>query len=145
MRPNGAAGWIRAGSVTLATTDLAIVVELTAHLLTVTRNGGVLLQFQVGIGKPATPTPTGEFFVTDLVQVVRNPQAYYGPYAIGLSGFSDTLVSFHGGPPQIAIHGTNDPAGIGQDTSNGCIHVANMDIRRLIRVVALGTPVLIVP
>src|SRR5437868_10298109 len=38
-RPNGSTGWIRADRVTLAATHYAIVVELRAHLLTLTRDG----------------------------------------------------------------------------------------------------------
>jgi lipoprotein-anchoring transpeptidase ErfK/SrfK len=143
-RPNGMAGWIRADAVSLATTEYAIVVELRAHLLTLARRGDVVLQIPIGAGRAATPTPAGEFYVTDLVQLIGDPNGYYGPFALGLSAFSDALRSFHGRSAQIAIHGTNDPASIGRDASNGCVHTANRDVRRLARLVPLGTPVLIV-
>src|SRR3954468_1392960 len=55
-RPNGSTGWIRADRVTLAATHYAIVVELGAHLLTLTRDGAFVLQFPIGAGRSSTPT-----------------------------------------------------------------------------------------
>jgi lipoprotein-anchoring transpeptidase ErfK/SrfK len=41
----------------------------------------------------------------------------------------------------VAIHGTNAPWLIGQAVSHGCIRVHNSVIRRLARLLPLGTPV----
>ena len=41
------------------------------------------------------------------------------------------------------IHGTNNPASIGQSVSHGCIRVTNEDIAKLYEMVPLGTPVFI--
>jgi lipoprotein-anchoring transpeptidase ErfK/SrfK len=41
----------------------------------------------------------------------------------------------------VAIRGTNDPWLIGQSASHGCIRVRNEIIRRMARVLPLGTPV----
>jgi lipoprotein-anchoring transpeptidase ErfK/SrfK len=46
-----------------------------------------------------------------------------------------------GGP--VAIHGTNAPWSIGEAVSNGCIRVANADLRRLSAAAVAGTPVVI--
>jgi len=70
-----------------------------------------------------------------------NPSGAYGPYAFGLSGFSDTLTTFNGGPGQLGIHGTNEPSAIGTQVSHGCIRMSNDDITRLARMLPLGTPV----
>ncbi len=66
-----------------------------------------------------------------------------GAYAIGLSGYSDTLTSFAGGPPQVAIHGTNQPQLLGTAASHGCVRVANDAIVEIAGLVGLGTPVYI--
>jgi lipoprotein-anchoring transpeptidase ErfK/SrfK len=42
-----------------------------------------------------------------------------------------------------ALHGTDNPASIGQAVSHGCIRLRNEDIRRLYETVPLGTPVYI--
>lgn len=44
----------------------------------------------------------------------------------------------------ILIHGTNRPFGVGRKVSHGCIRLYEDDIRRLFRVVEVGTPVTIV-
>ena len=64
---------------------------------------------------------------------------------IGLSGFSEVLDSFSGGPPQIAIHGTYDDAAVGTNVSNGCIRLHNADIQTLVDQLPqhLGVPVTI--
>jgi hypothetical protein len=42
-----------------------------------------------------------------------------------------------------ALHGTNNPASIGQSVSHGCIRLRNEDIAQLYEMVPIGTPVFI--
>jgi hypothetical protein len=42
-----------------------------------------------------------------------------------------------------ALHGTNNPASIGQSVSHGCIRLRNEDIQTLYEMVPIGTPVFI--
>jgi hypothetical protein len=42
-----------------------------------------------------------------------------------------------------ALHGTNNPASIGQAVSHGCVRLRNEDIERLYEIVPVGTPVYI--
>lgn len=143
-RPNGATGWVRAGAVTSSVPAARVEISLAAHSLRLVRisDGAVLLTSVVGIGRPSTPTPTGEFFVRDLFPTgtMNHP---YGPFAFGLSGHSDVFQHFGTGDGRIAIHGTNDPASIGADASNGCVHVPNDVDLTLIDQLTLGTPVII--
>lgn len=53
------------------------------------------------------------------------------------------LEEFNGAPPQLAIHGTNQPELIGQNISNGCIRMFNEDIMTVVENTGLGTPVII--
>jgi lipoprotein-anchoring transpeptidase ErfK/SrfK len=142
VRPNGTTGWIRAGDVATSSTDLSIYVFLDEKVLELRRGEEVLISTAVVIGTDTTPTPTGLYYVTDPLEFV-NPGGVYGAYALGLSGFSDVLTSFNGAPPQIAIHGTNDPALLGTAASNGCVRVANDAIVQIASLVGLGTPVFI--
>jgi lipoprotein-anchoring transpeptidase ErfK/SrfK len=89
-----------------------------------------------------TPTPTGRYYLTDLL-APRNPAGFYGPYAFGLSAHSPVYTAFAGGDGQVGIHGTDQPELLGRDVSHGCLRVANDVIRRLAKLVPLGTPVLI--
>src|SRR5437763_5948809 len=76
-RPNGSSGWIRLDSVSLEETDYLVTVDLGRHVLTLTQGGTVVLRVPVGVGTAATPTPTGEFYVTDLVAVPPQLQGSY--------------------------------------------------------------------
>jgi lipoprotein-anchoring transpeptidase ErfK/SrfK len=144
VRPNGSTGWIRAGDVVLSQHDFRIVIELGAHRITAYRGEEVILQEPVGVGRANTPTPGGRFYVKELLKP-PNPNTVYGPYAYGLSGFSNVLTSFAGGPGVIGIHGNNDPSSLGRDVSSGCIRMSNEGISRLSKILPLGTPVEIRP
>jgi lipoprotein-anchoring transpeptidase ErfK/SrfK len=144
IRPNGASGWIKASDVALGTSDFEIKIELAAHKLTLYKLGQPILESATVIGTTKTPTPPGRFYVTDPVDLRENPNAGYGVYALGISGFSEVLTSFKGGPGQLAVHGTNNPGEVGQDISNGCVRVPNDIIMQLALQAPLGTPVTIV-
>lgn len=143
LRPNGSSGWIRASRAILRANPYRLTVALRAHRLIVHRGMRVLLQTPIGVGRAATPTPPGLAYVTQLLRQ-PDPHGIYGPWAFGLSVYSPVLTSFGGGPGEVGIHGTNDPAGIGRDVSHGCIRVRNAVIERLARILPLGTPVRII-
>lgn len=144
IRPNGASGWIKASDVALGTSDYEIRVELGAHKLTLLKLGQPVLDSGVVIGTDKTPTPVGKFYVTDPLDLHSQPNAGYGVYALGISGYSDVLTSFKGGPGQIAVHGTSNPGQVGQNISNGCVRVPNDIIEQIAAQAPLGTPVTIV-
>jgi lipoprotein-anchoring transpeptidase ErfK/SrfK len=141
-RPNGARGWVRRQDVQLTTTTWLVVVDRAAHLLTATRDGKVIASGPVATGAPGTPTPAGTFFVTDVL-AVPSDQPFYGPKALGLSGYSPTLSSFEGGDAQVALHGTDHPELLGRSVSHGCIRLGNELVTKLAQVLPLGTPVVV--
>jgi lipoprotein-anchoring transpeptidase ErfK/SrfK len=144
VRPNGATGFVRASDVTLATIDRAVEVDLAArHLRVVDFDGNVILESSVAIGSTENPTPTGNFYVTDVLDT-GNDGGAYGPYALGLSAHSDTLSEFAGGDGQIGLHGTNQPSSIGQAASHGCVRLPNDVVTELAQSLPLGTHVIIV-
>jgi lipoprotein-anchoring transpeptidase ErfK/SrfK len=128
--------------VTLSADEFLIDVNLLSHVMTVFNGGRVMLSISIGEGRSALPTPTGTYFIVDLLKQ-PNPHGEYGPYAFGLSAFSDVLHSFGGGPGQIGIHGTDAPDSIGASISHGCIRLPNPTIATLAELLPLGTPVLI--
>ena len=143
-RPNGSTGWLRAGDVTLAEHDWRIEVSLAAHRLTVWKGTDVVREETVAVGMPRAPTPTGEFYLTERLDT-GNPGGPYGPWAFGLSAYSDVYTEFAGGPGQVGLHGTNQPGALGGDVSHGCIRVSNEAITALSRELPIGTPITIVP
>jgi lipoprotein-anchoring transpeptidase ErfK/SrfK len=141
-RPNGSTGWVRARDVSLHRVRDDVRVDLAARTLTWTRDGTVVLATPVAIGAPDTPTPSGAFYLTDLLD---NADDFgpYGPLSIGTSAHSDQLTDFAGGDGQIGIHGTNDPGSIGHAVSHGCVRVPNDVVTVLAHSLPLGTPVTI--
>jgi lipoprotein-anchoring transpeptidase ErfK/SrfK len=141
VRPNGSSGWIREADVELASHDYRILVELGAHHITVWKGNDVFFEGPVGVGRAATRTSTGLFYITELFEVPPSQQDAYGPFAYGLSGYSEVYYTFAGGDGALGIHGTGDPSGLGKDVSNGCIRMANEAITMLVQTLPLGVPV----
>lgn len=140
MRPNHQVGWVPADRVDLEELELEVHIDLASRTLAVRSGADVLLTTPVAIGSADNPTPTGTFSITDKLETPE-PGGVYGPFAIGLSGYSDVLTEFAGGDGQIGIHGTDDPASIGLDVSHGCIRVPNDVVSQLAELLPLGTPV----
>jgi lipoprotein-anchoring transpeptidase ErfK/SrfK len=133
--------------VNLSATAYRIVVGLTAKRLTVYRSGYPILSFPAGIGTPATPTVTGNYFVA--VRESHVPAAY-GPFVLDTSAHSDAIKSWEGmGDAIVAIHGPIDAYAdarigtTGARISNGCIRLHDSDLAQL-TIIPVGTPVDIV-
>lgn len=140
VRPNGSTGWIRQSDVDLTTHDYRMLIELGAHRLTVWKGEEVIADEPIGVGTGTTPTPGGLYYTTELLIPPPGNNAY-GPYAYGLSGYSEVLYKFGEGDGQLGIHGTNDPSSIGRDASHGCIRLSNEAITRLATTLPIGVPV----
>jgi lipoprotein-anchoring transpeptidase ErfK/SrfK len=138
-RPNGAEGWIRSKDATLDAVTDRVVVDLGERTLTWTRGGAVQLVATVAIGAPSSPTPTGTFFVTDVLP--ENPTGEYGAWVIALNAHSDAFTEFQGGDARIAIHGTDNPSSIGRAASAGCVRTEPGVLATLAQSLPAGTPV----
>jgi lipoprotein-anchoring transpeptidase ErfK/SrfK len=143
-RPNGTTGWVKDSSVDLVLDPYSVSVSLGAHRITVRKGSHMVLSAPAGVGRSVLPTPTGTYYIVELLKQ-SDASGPYGPYAFGLSAFSNVLYSFGGGPGQIGLHGTDDPSALGTDVSHGCIRVSNSIITRLAGLLPLGTPVEITP
>ena len=141
QRPNGVAGWIRASEVHTYQHAYFMRLQLGARTLSVCNSGRVIQQEKVGIGLNSRPTPTGLFYTVDLIKPKGGPNGPYGPYAFGLSGFSETVFDFGGGDGRLGLHGTNKPALLGTPASSGCIRLSNVAITKLAKTLPLGVPI----
>lgn len=138
IRPNGTTGWIRHDEVELKRLSYALEVSVEQRTVTLLKDGDALETFSAAVGTGDTPTPTGDYYLTELL---RPTNTGYGPYAFGVSAYSDVLNSFGGGPGQIGLHGTPHEDLIGQAVSHGCIRLNNDDITYLAQILPLGTPI----
>jgi lipoprotein-anchoring transpeptidase ErfK/SrfK len=116
-----------------------IVISLPQRQLTVLEGDSVLKTYQVGVGKPSTPTPVGSYRIVNRIAhptwyahgnpVAPGPRNPLGTRWIGLSK------SGYG------IHGTNEPGSIGKAVSHGCIRMRNQDVEELFGLVEPGLTV----
>lgn len=97
--------------------------------------------FPVSIGGPLDPLPVGKMKITN---VVENPMFTFDPALIKSAKSTDVKVDVQPGPnnpvgnmwlgltkPHWGIHGTPDPARLGREETNGCVHLTNWDAHRL--------------
>jgi hypothetical protein len=139
-RPDGSTGWIVQNGTRAIVTGWRILVDLTARSVRVYRDGRPVRTFQAVVGKPSTPTPTGQFFVEETVQMQAGQAG--GPFALALSARSNVLQEFEGGPGQIAIHGRDNLGGtLGAAESHGCVRLDTASIDWLAARIGPGTPV----
>ncbi|MGZ4334962.1 MAG: L,D-transpeptidase, partial [Gaiellaceae bacterium] len=139
-RPNGLTGWIRRGGTAYAATSWHVVVRTVERRVIVYRNGRQIRVFDAVVGKPSTPTPRGDFFVEEVVQLPADAPGT--PFALALSARSDVLQEFAGGPGQIAIHGVANIGGTpGTAVSHGCIRLTTSAIQWLAWRIHTGAPV----
>jgi len=141
IRPNGATGFVRADRVTLLMVRSRIEVDLSERRIDFFRDGRRVLRASAAIGRDATPTPVGRYYVNQRL-LSSDESGPFGPGAIGISAFSPVLTGWAQGGP-IAIHGTNNPASIGKAASYGCLRIENRHVARMIYANPEGTPVVI--
>jgi lipoprotein-anchoring transpeptidase ErfK/SrfK len=133
-------GWIKLRGLKRDVTRVRVEVDLSRHLVTVRKFGKVLFRAPGATGAPYTPTPVGEYFVTDRVPFSGGS---YGTFAFGISGIQPRLPAGWTGGNQLAIHGTNNPSSIGRSASAGCVRVSEATLDRLIPLLRYGTPVIV--
>jgi lipoprotein-anchoring transpeptidase ErfK/SrfK len=135
-------GWIRMSGLRTDMTRIRVLVDLSAHRLTVRDRGEVLFRASVATGRTSSPTPAGEYVVTDRVPFPSG--SAYGSFAFGLSGIQPSLPAGWGGGDQLAIHGTNAPWTIGTNASAGCVRASEATLSKLKPLLRTGTPVVVV-
>jgi len=139
-RPNGRTGWVHADALSqLHVVRTQLVIDRAAKRATLYKTGAKVWSARVGIGKQATPTPQGKFWIRERL---RGDNKTYGPWAFGTSAYSNLSDWPKGGV--VGIHGTNQPGLIPGRPSHGCVRLRNDKIRSLSRLMPIGTPVDIV-
>jgi hypothetical protein len=137
--PNNTVGYVQTRYLSpLFTVHTHLYINRRAMSATLKRDGKTVFTTRVGIGKPAWPTPRGEFYIRDKLTNFNNP--FYGPIAFGTSARSAVLTDWPGGG-YVGIHGTNQPQILPGRVSHGCIRMRNAAILALARLMPVGTPV----
>jgi lipoprotein-anchoring transpeptidase ErfK/SrfK len=140
MMGNRVRGFVQRSNVRLVHVAMSVEVDLSTRRLTAWRNGVALRRIELAVGAPSTPTPLGRFAVTD--KLSNFWPSLYGCCAIALSARQTRPTPGWSGGDRIAIHAGH---GIGSAVSNGCLRAATADMRYLMRVLPLGTQVVVHP
>ncbi len=128
---------LRAGEVLVVPTEtLEARVDRTRHLLGLYLGGVLVKEFEVGVGKAATPTYAGVYEVKDKylnpdwhvppeLAVPGQPRVI--PYGDPRNELGDAWIpiSSTDHPTGYGIHGTTRPDTVGTDCSNGCVRLRN--------------------
>ncbi len=139
--PNGTTGWVpRSALGPYNQIWTRLVIDRTLFTATLYRRGVAIFRTRVGVGKPYWPTPAGEFYVRE--RITGFSDLIYGPLAFGTNARSAVLTDWPGGG-FIGIHGTAHPEILPGRVSHGCVRMPNAAVRRLSRLMPLGTPVTI--
>ena len=119
------------GALRTPATDGTLTLEanLSEKRLTVRRDGEIVKQYDIAVGRDNYPTPTGQFSVQ---KIVWNP-AWVPPdskwaagksaKAPGQSSNPMQLVKIFFREPAYYIHGTNDVESLGSAASHGCLRM----------------------
>lgn len=125
-----------------------VVLRLGEKRVYVYGGEAVLDSYPVAIGTPATPTPTGEY---EIFQMIVDP-VWQSPWTgeihepgpnsalglrwIGFLTLDNGIIGFHGTPTVDSI---------GQAASNGCVRLRNEDVVALFNHVQMGMTVVVTP
>ncbi len=139
--PNGSMGWVERNALgEFATVDTHLVIDRGRLKATLLKRGRPIFTAIVGVGEARWPTPAGRFYIRERLTGFTDP--IYGRLAFGTNGRSPVLTDWPGGG-FIGIHGTNQPQILPGRVSHGCVRLRNAAIRRLDRLMRVGTPVTI--
>ena len=117
-----------------------LIINLPSRTIEFYADNRLIKTYPVAIGKPSTPTPTGNFYINykevnpawfppdEPGRVV--PSGPYNPLGYRWIGFL----------PTYGVHGTNNPDSIGYAVSNGCIRMYEPDVEELFELVKIHTP-----
>lgn len=140
-RPNGQTGWVKREALTpFSLTTKHLVINRKTLRAKLYRSGKLIFSGPVGVGKKSTPTPAGNFYAREKLKALKGG-TIYGPWAIGTSAYSS--ISDWPGGGVVGVHGTNQPQLIPGRPSHGCIRMPNRKIRKLVRLMPIGTPITI--
>lgn len=104
-----------------------IVINVLERKLYLYRNNKLFQVYPVAVGTPSTPSPRGEFQITQ--------KAVWG------DGFGTRWMRISTPWGIYGIHGTDKPWSVGTVASHGCFRMYNRDVEQVYALVRVGTPV----
>ncbi len=104
-----------------------IDIDTRRRVLKLFKNGILIKQSPVAVGKPATPTPLGHWRIINK--------------GLGGEQFGGHFMQLNIPGGTYGIHGTDMPWSISQPVSHGCVRMYSNNAKELYDIVPIGTPV----
>jgi lipoprotein-anchoring transpeptidase ErfK/SrfK len=127
-----------------------IIINLSAHTLSLYERDKLIAQFPVACGSPTYPTPAGQWKVTEKQ---RNP-SWKNPGSAWAKSMPPYIPPGPGNPlgtralatnmSGVLIHGTPSPWSIGQSVSHSCVRMYMKDVEQLFEMVEVNIPVYVI-
>lgn len=134
IRPNGSTAWVQAAFFDWSSHNYHIEVDLAGPSVRVWEGTNLIVESDAVAGREDRPTPVLRTYIDEKIE---GPSEAYGTWIMSLASYSESITTFSGGLPKLAMHGTNKPELIGEYVSSGCIRVTN----EIIEIIAERVPV----
>lgn len=140
VRPNGTTAWVQTAFFDEMRHQYRIEVHVASNTVRVFDGDTVIKESSAVTGRESRPTPVLRSYIDEKIPGADISPAY-GSWILSVAAFSESLGTFDGGMPKLALHGTNQEDLIGQSVSSGCVRVPNDIIEFIADTVPVGTPV----
>lgn len=141
VRPTGTTAWVESRFFDFSENDWYVQVNVSNNQVRVWQGTELKTETAAVTGRSDRPTPLARTYIDEKVP---GPNSAYGPWILTLASFSESVNTFGGALPKLALHGTHSPELMGQYASSGCIRLPNSVIQLLADTVPVGTRVDIV-
>ena len=116
----------------------AIEINLPSGILSLYKDGNLVKEYPLCLGKQSTPTPVGQYRI---IYKAVNPYWLNKGEVVPPGPQNPLGVRWMGITRGIGIHGNNKPESIGTYASAGCIRMFNRDVVEVYNQVTVNTPV----
>jgi hypothetical protein len=142
---------LQPGQTLRVPTDHAhMLVDLDSHWAFYLLGEEVVAGWEVGVGKESTQTKVGSFTVGDKKEEPMwfRPGKQPVPYGDPENPLGTRWIAWlraDGTTSGLGFHGTNEPASVGKELSQGCIRMLNQDVEELFEILPRGARIDVKP
>ncbi len=127
-----------------------VIVDLDAHWALYRLGTEVVAAWEVGVGKPGSETPPGEYLTGEKTKEPPwfRPGHAPVPYGDPENPLGTRWIAWQkadGTNTGLGFHGTKDPASIGEDLSQGCVRMRQPAIEELFEILPKGASITVQP
>jgi hypothetical protein len=127
-----------------------VLVDLDAHWALYRLDEEVVTAWEVGVGKPGSETPPGQYLVGEKTSdpMWFRPGHAPVPYGDPENPLGTRWIAWQhsdGSNTSLGFHGTKDPGSIGEDLSQGCVRMRQQAIEELFEILPRGAAIVVQP